>query len=68
MNLDYEKKKLDKIEFQYNLARLSRQDEKIIYTAKGKYRRQLKMVLDTKRRLIYEKKHKDSINLLEDLI
>lgn len=68
MNLDYEKKKLVKLEFQYNLVRLSGQDEKTIYIAKGKYRRQLKMFLDTKRRAIYEKKYKDSINLLEDLI
>lgn len=67
MNIDYEQRKLADLEFEYNIARMSNQDEEIIRQAKGRYRRQLNKVLKYQRIRVYEKKTKDSTKLLEKL-
>lgn len=43
--MEKELEKLEDLEFEYNVARLSRQSEEVIRLAKGKYRRQLKKIL-----------------------
>lgn len=43
-DIDKEMEKLEDLEFEYNMARLSRQDEEIIKLAKGKFLRQVNKV------------------------
>ena len=68
MNLDKEQDKLADLEFEYNIARITKQDEDIISSAKGKYIKQLNKVLKLQKIRSNEQKQKDSVNLLEDLI
>lgn len=68
MNLDKEQEKLADLEFEYNIARITKQDEDIISSAKGKYIKQLNKVLKLQKIRSNEQKQKDSVNLLEDLI
>ena len=68
MNLDKEQEKLADLEFEYNIARITKQDEDIISSAKGKYIKQLNKVLKLQKIRSNEQKQNDSVNLLEDLI
>lgn len=68
MNINKEEKKLADLEFEYNIARISKQDEDIISSAKGKYIKQLNKVLRYKKTVLLNKKNEDSVNILEDLI
>ena len=45
MNLDKEQEKLADLEFEYNIAKVSKQEPEIITLAKAKYIRQLNKVL-----------------------
>lgn len=56
-DIDKEMEKLEDLEFEYNMARLSRQDEEIIKLAKGKFLRQVNKV--RKIREIASNKQKD---------
>ena len=68
MNLDKEIRKLEDLEFEYNIARMTKQDEAIIILAKGKYIRQLNKVLKLQKARPKEQKEEDSGIVLEDLI
>lgn len=68
MNIYYEQRKLADLEFEYNIARMSNQDEEIIRQAKGRYRRQLNKVLRLQKIRSSEQKQEDSVIILEELI
>ena len=68
MSLDKEIRKLEDLEFEYNIARITDQPEEIKILAKGKYVRQLNKVLRLQKTLSKDKKNKDSVIVLEDLI
>ena len=68
MNLDKEQDKLADLEFEYNIARISKQDEEIVSQAKGKYTKQLNKVLRLQKIRSSEQKQQDSVIVPEDLI
>jgi len=68
VNLDKEQDKLADLEFEYNIARISKQDEEIVSQAKGKYTKQLNKVLRLQKIRSSEQKQQDSVIVPEDLI
>ena len=64
--MDKEWEKLMELEFEYNIARLSGQEEEIVKKAKAKYTRQLNKVKKLQETSSNEQKDKNSINILED--
>lgn len=63
MNLKKEFEKLEDLEFEYNIARLSRQDEEIIKNAKMKYMKQANKVKKLQEIESNEQKDENSINI-----
>ena len=66
MNLKKEFEKLEDLEFEYNIARLSRQDEEIIKNAKMKYMKQANKVKKLQETESNEQKDENSININQD--